>query len=205
MTDSATRPSQLDGIDAIRHSWQNNEIPWSFQRIPAGVLGLPDASEQPAISPATANESQSSTTGPQCIAPQPPAAVWPNAWTFGKRSLQSLFEWEGVVESVAKSGFQCRITPISNGRADPTLVEMTEFSFEDLAAEDDQSRVVPGAVLYWTVGRARNAAGTITNLSLVRLRRLPNVSPGHAARADVEAARLLSLLPDFNGPEPTGA
>jgi len=122
---------------------------------------------------------------------------------FGKRRLQTLLQWEGVVESVEVSTFECRLVPIVDGRPDQTRIEFTKFSFDDLSDDDDHGLVAPGSVFYWTIGRARNAAGTATNVSLVRFRRLPPLTKTHSERAEREAEAMLQALGESDGPEPS--
>ena len=67
---------------------------------------------------------------------------------------------------------------------------------DDLATDSDVALVDEGAVFYWTVGKGRNSAGTQSNVSLVRFRRLPPSSRLHQARAEQEATELLEELGD---------
>jgi hypothetical protein len=122
---------------------------------------------------------------------------------FGRRSLQPLSNWEGVVEQVTGDTFLCRLVQIVEGRPNPATVEFTEFSLDDLANESDWNLVQPGAVLYWTIARARNPAGTVTNESLVRFRRLPLPTRAQLERAQHEAEDLLRALGGMNASDPT--
>jgi hypothetical protein len=99
--------------------------------------------------------------------------------------------WEGVVEGVDGDEFRARLTPFRRGTANSAQVEYTEFTFDDLANPDDRSLVMEGARFYWTLGRATNPAGTLTNVSLVRFRRLPPASSLRRKLAEAEAEALL--------------
>ena len=99
--------------------------------------------------------------------------------------------WEGVVEQVNAAEFRARLTPFEDGVPNTARVEFTEFSFDDLANLDDRKLVEEGARFYWTVGRATNPAGTLTNVSLVRFRRLPPTTHHRRQLAEAEADALL--------------
>src|SRR5262249_52850190 len=109
---------------------------------------------------------------------------------FGRRSLRPLMHWEGVVDRVGREGFLARLTPFEDGVANSARVEFTEFSFQDLANPTDRGLVQEGARFYWTIGKATNPAGTLTNVSLVRFRRLLRTSVYRRRLADAEAAAL---------------
>jgi len=113
---------------------------------------------------------------------------------FGKKSLFALFQWEGVVEEIVSSGFRARLVPFEDGRPNPAQIEFTDFSFDDLATDSDRALVREGAIFYWTVGRGKNVAGTVSNVSLVRFRRLGPAGPVQKRLAQREARELFADL-----------
>jgi hypothetical protein len=115
-------------------------------------------------------------------------------FAFGKKSLQATHQWEGVVEEIGASGFRARLLPLVGGKPDPRRIEFTTFAFDDLANDDDRDLVSEGAIFYWTVGKGRNAAGTVSNVSLVRFRRVPPPGAFQERVAKAEAAELLQEL-----------
>jgi hypothetical protein len=84
--------------------------------------------------------------------------------------------------------------PFENGHADVAKVEYADFDYEDLADDSDRTFVTEGAVFYWTVGKSRNTAGTYTNTSLVRFRRLLPPSHHERDKASREAEAILAEL-----------
>lgn len=198
MKERSTQPTEIEGVDGAVLLWQPNQIRWSFSP-QEKLVSWPDASQNIARHLPSANQDPSSTTGPQKITPPERKSVAIDGGVYGKRGFQVVHQWEGVVESVGNNNFQCRITPVVNGSGDGSKVELTDFSFEDLSNESDESLVVPGAVFYWTIGRSRNAAGTVTNLSLVRFRRLPAPTTNQNSEADEKAAALVLRFGEQNG------
>jgi len=144
---------------------------------------------------AAANTSESHTFTPHITAD--PSHLKPVAVSrplFGKRGFTATYQWEGVVEGLHAAGFRARLLPFENGVAEVSRVEYADFDFDDLADESDYDLVAEGAVFYWTVGKSRNPAGTLTNTSLVRFRRLPPPTPYQNAVARREAVQLLADL-----------
>jgi hypothetical protein len=170
---------------------------WSFgSRARLFALLKPRAPADPdGVRSAAANTGQSPTVSPRRAVDvsdlKPVAPVQP---FLGKRGFMPVYQWEGVVEEVNGSGFRARLQPFEDGRADHWRVEYADFAYDDLADESDRDLVQEGAVFYWTVGRSRNAAGTYTNTSLVRFRRLPPSTPYETREASREAEALLSDL-----------
>jgi len=113
---------------------------------------------------------------------------------FGKRGLTTISHWEGVVESVEGRTFHARLTPFQNGRPLPAKIEYADFDLEELATESDREFVQPGSVFYWTLGRGKNVAGTVANVSLLRFRRLPAFSDYQERQARSEAQELMEAL-----------
>jgi hypothetical protein len=201
MTDPSTRPINVEGtLDAFPASWQVDEISWPFGQ-QRRIVGWSDELLAEVELPDSRNRSGPTTTGPQEItAPKRKPAVI-NAPDFGRRGLAALSHWEGVVEDIEGDTFRCRLVPLTSVPPDAADFELTEFSVEDLANDDDRDLVKPGAVFYWTIGRARNQAGTVTNVSLVRFRRLPVPTRSQHERAEREAEELLRLFGVENGSE----
>lgn len=203
MTDPSTRPEQIDtSAGKPTTLWQREEPAWSFgpseprivwpERMPSEVVQQ------------QSNPSGTSTVNPQRIeAPEQRPRHLRGSY-FGKRSLEPLSHWEGVVEAVNDNSFQARLVPLIEGRPDPARVEFTDFSTKDLADESDRSLVQPNAVFYWTIGRQRNSAGTVTNVSLVRFRRRPLPTRFQIESAEREARDLLNRLSGDDGSDSTG-
>jgi hypothetical protein len=211
MTERSTEPISAEGVLKLALPWQREEITSSFGPVRETIVGSLTAAV-PHIDPmggASAsgltlgglrarsdNLAESTTVGPQKLRPAVSPTRVLKRVRWGWRAFEVALEWEGVVHSVNWYGFQCRIVPIQDGVRDDTKVEITEFSFDDLATQNDRVLAVPGAIFYWTIGRSRNEAGTIENASLVRFRRLVPLSQAQARRAEQEAATLYRILTD---------
>jgi hypothetical protein len=76
----------------------------------------------------------------------------------------------------------------------PSRPEFSEFGFDELSNDEDFNLVVEGAVFYWTLGRLKNPAGTLLNVSLLRFRRLPALTEYRKTRARIETEGLLDAL-----------
>ena len=196
MSHSITSPAELTGAKQQVGLWQRTEVPWGYDVAPRTILAELSTESHTANAQQAANVAShsSSTAGPQKAPPAAVPAVTLERRSYGLRSLEPISEWEVAVDQVDVNGFQCRLVRIANGATDPTKVELTEFSFDDLERRTDHSLIVPGAVLYWTIGRFRNAAGTVTNQSLLRLRRLPAPTLTQISEAEREAERILRAL-----------
>lgn len=192
MSGESTVPTAIEGVSDGRGApWQPRESAWSFEPTEQRVVGSMDASLGIGPGMASANESTPSTIGPQSVVPPQGVPVEIRPRNFGRRSFQPLSQWEGVVEEVHGDKFRSRLVQLDNGHTNPARVEFTEFAFDDLANESDRALVQPGAIFYWTIGRSKNAAGTSTNMSLVRFRRIPSPGLQQRRRAHVEAQELL--------------
>lgn len=192
MTTDSTRPTAIPGAAGLRiDPSQHTEITWSFSSPAEHVVGALDQSIAHPRTHLSQNVDGPSTLNPQKIVSPLSPGVAIRRRDAGKRSFQVLSEWQGVVEEVNGTSFRCRLVPLENGQPNLARIEFTDFSLDDIANDDDRALVGPGAVFYWTIGRSQNAAGTRTNVSLVRFRRLP--SPGSYQRrvARREAEKLL--------------
>jgi hypothetical protein len=199
IVDPLTTPSEIEGHDSRRKAWQPQKesldlLPHGAKRVVASpTVGLSAFSG--AEPPMPGNNNGASTARPQRApskrTPGPGEPVVIPSINQGRRSMKALMHWEGVVDRVDGDEFHARLTPFENGIPNPARVEFTEFSVEDLANPDDRNFVEEGARFYWTIGRATNAAGTLTNVSLVRFRRLPPTTPHRRQLAEAEADALL--------------
>lgn len=196
----ATRPIDVEGPNGRNREWpsrwQTGDA-WSFGSRDRLIAPLnPRAPADPAtVRSAAANTAPSPTASPRSamdVSDVKPVA--PRRPFFGKRGFAPLYQWEGVVENVNGSGFRARLLPFENGHADASRVEYADFANDELADESDRDLVMEGAVFYWTVGRSRNLAGTYTNTSLVRFRRVPLPTPYQTREASREAEALLADL-----------
>jgi hypothetical protein len=191
VTERSTRPIPVEGSFAPG-TWQPDEIALSVAQ--PRIVGWPDPPPTADDFPNSNDPAGVTTEAPQEIkAPtRRPAVVTPP--NFGRRGLTPLGQWEGVVDDIEGDTFSCRIVRLTSGAPDDSDVEVTEFSLGDLANDDDRPLVQRGAVFYWTVGRARNEAGTVTNVSLIRFRRLPPPTRAQRERSEREAEELLRVL-----------
>jgi hypothetical protein len=193
MNEQPTRPVDIPGApEHVPTAWQRTALEWSFGPTVDSVAGWPEA-VHPLPEGSAVNRACDLTIAPQEHRPPLRAAPRVPRRAFGRRSLAPISHWEGVVERVSGDRFFCRLTPL-NDDDERNKVEFTEFEVDDLANESDIPLVQPGAIFYWTIGRARNAAGTITNVSLVRFRRLPLVTAYQRKRAEREAEDTLEAL-----------
>ncbi len=197
MIDGTTRPTKIEGVSSSSQTpWQTDETFWSFGPAEGRIIGPSRHVEDGPSIPHSRNTDPHETFGPQEInSPRKKNPVLRHR-NFGNRGLEALFHWEGLVEDVTDEKFRARLMPLTNETTNPTQVEFTDFSFEDLANESDRELVTPGAIFYWTIARAKNAAGTLTNVSLVRFRRTPAPTNYRQRKALEEAEELLRVLTD---------
>lgn len=195
MAADGTKVESVQGDIPHLGLWQNLEEQWSFG--PASVrmvtavggigAGVPRRSRSDNVDP-------DGTVRPEEDPKPPPAAEKLAKRAFGKRALSSVAHWEGVVERVEHNRFAARLVPIEGGRPIAHRPEFTQFEFDELSNDDDRHLVEEGAVFYWTLGRAKNPAGSIMNVSLLRFRRLPAVTAHQRSSARDEAEDLLRVL-----------
>jgi hypothetical protein len=189
--DPLTTPSPIEGIENGHGSLQVSPKPAD----PASGAAARLVAPKPMLTPPPdnllliRNSDNASTSAARPADIDAPVAV-PKT-SLGRRSLMPLMHWEGVVERVEGNDFYARLTPFEGGSPNLARIEYTDFTLDDLANPDDRRFVEPGARFYWTVGRATNAAGSLTNVSLVRFRRLAPPSSVRRKRAEAEADALL--------------
>lgn len=196
MSLDSTTPTD-NGVETNQRAdpWQPPERLWSFTSINGRVIGALDPTVlHPHPQPA-ANKNGPTTVSPQEITSPMAPGIRVKTTDFGKRRFLVLSEWQGVVEEVNDSTFLGRLAPVEDGSLNLSRVEFTEFSFDDIADDSDRPLVEPGAVFYWTLGSSQNVAGTRTNVSLVRFRRIPPPSPYQRRRARREAEAILGNDP----------
>ena len=193
----STRHIRVEPVNGRNGPWQTGDA-WSFGSFPERLFAplnpsapVDLASERSAASNAAGSPTLSPRSAVDVSDVKPVTSRRP---FFGKRGFSPLYQWEGVVEEVNGEGFRARLVPFEEGRADASRVEYADFAYVDLADESDCDLVMEGAVFYWTVGKSRNAAGTYTNTSLVRFRRLPPPTPYQTREAGREAEALLTDL-----------
>lgn len=194
MGEIPTQPIELVGPVEDAKSWQHDLVHWSFGQRRIYINSDLHQDEGAIGSAKMANTAAGSTSGPQELPTPRNPFVRIDAPSYGKRGLEALYEWEGVIERIENRQIFCRMVPSGARSEDRGVVEVTSFELDDLASESDHELVAPGAVIYWTVGKARNPAGTIQNVSLVRLRRLPAPSRRLMENARAEAERILLSL-----------
>jgi hypothetical protein len=187
----STEPIEFEGQTGLTGlPWQTESTAWSFgSRATRLVSALKDSPNAP--DRATANHNGVPTSGVQQIEVPDRRPKRIPAATFGKRGFAPLYQWEGVVDEVFADRFTARLVPFEWRAPNRSKTEFTDFEFEDLSDPSDIDLVAPGAVFYWTIGRCKNEAGTITNTSLVRFRRLPSPGVYQQRQAEKEAESLL--------------
>lgn len=195
--DPLTIPNHIEGKDLQDGVWQSRRAPVEpvLDRI-SRVVAPPTVRPTTVLDnpPAVSNKTAASTAPAQRASERPPAPDQPvrvPAIDSGRKSLIAVMHWEGVVERVEGNEFRARLTPFDDGTPNPSRIEYTDFTMDDLANHDDRNFVEEGARFYWTLGRATNRAGTLTNVSLVRFRRLPPASSLRKKLAEAEADALL--------------
>lgn len=193
---SETKPIGVEGWPGKSEAslWQRPSSGWSFGVPHPRVIAPapPFVSRAPATGAANTPQVETAKAQKTPVPDLRARTIWPI--DFGKKSLVPLYEWEGVVEEVTDTGFRARLVPFDNGRPDNTQVEYTDFTFADLSTESDRGLVREGAIFYWTVGRGKNDAGTVSNVSLVRFRRLVPAGPVQKRLAQLEAGELFADL-----------
>ncbi len=123
-------------------------------------------------------------------APEPTRPVVVLPLTSSTERFHLLQLWEGVVQEVREDSILV------------TLVDQTHRDYPDEEAElvmaeipeGDRALVVPGAVLYWSVGYKEGPGQPRERISRIRLRRLPAWNKTDLDRARVNAQELARLL-----------
>jgi hypothetical protein len=67
-----------------------------------------------------------------------------------------------------------------------------DFGFDELAYDSDRSLIQPSVSVYWTVGRRRDEAGTMTNESFICVKRQAPPSELRRRLAAAEAAEIIA-------------
>lgn len=192
-----TKAMDIEGPIGSSGLWQTLHEPWSFS-VGSKPVFLPprqDGQAEEQTSRASPNRNGHDlfpTRGVQRITPPKTRPVARPETRHGKRGLRAAYQWEGIVDAITDDGFRARLIPYEDGKPNRAKVEYTDFYFDDLANESDRDLVAPGAVFYWTIGKARNRAGTVTNSSLLRFRRIPSPSSYQKRRAARLAAEILN-------------
>jgi hypothetical protein len=193
MPEESTTPVELiGGTFGATGAWQFERQIWSFGATGRHLISSLEDSRERVTNERSANRNGPDTAGVQSIKVPDRRPIAPPRHTDSKRSLEPVYQWEGVVEEIYEDGFRARLAPLGVADAHSSRPEFTEFDFEDLSDPGDLDLVGEGAVFYWTIGRSKNDAGTITNTSLVRFRRLPPPTSFQRRRAEVEASAFLS-------------
>jgi hypothetical protein len=191
----STTPVDVEGASGEEAApWQSEQLVWSFGAANPRLFGRPEPWLPLPPAPESKNVDGPGTLHEQRLTVPRANPLAPPVTRFGLRSFEALSHWEGIVQRVDDEGFQARLIPYENGKANPTKIEFTDFSWDDLAIPAERDLAVENAVLYWTIGRRRNAAGTYENVSLVRFRRLPTVTGYQRRLARHEAETLLRAL-----------
>lgn len=191
--DRSTERIEIEGsLSAKPAAAQPSTDAWSFGERALRLFAPVTHRDGDSSNPHSRNLDARSTSGVQRTArpdTKPASAPEPQ---FGKRSLRPLYQWEGVVEEVNGDSFRARLVPYEDGQPIPSRIEFSEFAHDDLADESDADLVEEGAVFYWTIAKSRNPAGTTTNVSLVRFRRLPPPGAFRQRLASREAQELMA-------------
>jgi hypothetical protein len=78
-------------------------------------------------------------------------------------------KWEGVVKEVYEDGFLAHLYKKGN---EQDIIE-GDFDFDDIP-KDDRHLISPGVFFYWILGREVTKGGQISNVSCVKIRRIPS-------------------------------
>lgn len=193
-TVDSTEAVEVKEVDDLHESPQETEAWWFRAR---GRIIAPRPRTTPAnpVSEQSGNRTGDSTAdSPTTVDVSQLKPIARQRPFFGRRGFVPVYQWEGVVEEVNGESFRARLRPFEGGEADRSQIEYADFEYDDLADESDRDLVANGAIFYWTVGKSRNAAGTLFNTSLLRFRRLPSPTPAQAQEAARAAGVLLADL-----------
>jgi hypothetical protein len=99
-------------------------------------------------------------------------------FTPSPQRFRLLQQWEGTVLEVGVKEFVASLRDVTNpSSAD----ERATFDLDDVAA-DERELIAPGAVFYWAIGNQTSRGGTISKVSTVYFRRLPQWTSKDLAR-----------------------
>lgn len=107
------------------------------------------------------------------------------------RSLLSLIEWEGYIDSIDEKEFSVRMVNIRS--KSPLPVDLATFSKDDIS-EYDRKLLRVGAIVRWIIGRERLPTGQIRNVAELYFRKLPAHSKKDYRRACEKAEALLGKI-----------
>jgi hypothetical protein len=116
-----------------------------------------------------------------------------NAGASPHTSYVPLKVWEGYVTEVDEVAGTFRAELVERSAQPPSQPLAVEMDIQEVL-EDDRDLMIPGAVFYWTIGRARDAHGRVTNYDDIRFRRLPNWTNTRIRRLQTESAKLFAFL-----------
>jgi hypothetical protein len=116
----------------------------------------------------------------------------PPVWSSLEYAFDVRQQWEGVVTKVEGDEFTVVLRDVRNSDA-PEYEAVLPI---EEVADDDLPLLVPGGVLYWTIGYEQTRTGQRKRVSTIRLRRLPAWSRGDMARVEQRARALDGLFRD---------
>lgn len=103
----------------------------------------------------------------------------------GKRSMHTLQEWEGFVETVEEDGFVARLKDLTSPKQSVETAEIPS----SVVDREDRNRIAPGAVFRMTVGVAVTDHGNRINDAVIYFRRFTENNVG---------AQVAGLIRSFN-------
>ena len=125
-------------------------------------------------------------------------AVWDQLFTSrqnakGALKYKLLNQWEGTVLEVDSETFTASLNSLTNPSSGE---EIAEIEISNLPTED-QERIRPGSMLYWSIGQETLPSGTITRASRIFLKRTAPWTKLDVRRAE-RASEQFNLF--FNDP-----
>jgi len=118
--------------------------------------------------------------------------IAPAAPVFVSEKLQGRFyvkqKWEGRVLEVGQSTFRAHLVPLLGEDA-----ELVADVYLSIVSQEDLVLLKPGAGFYWSIGDIKLPSGAVMHHSLIRFRRLPQITASEWEYARAQAEELLAL------------
>lgn len=140
---------------------------------------------------ATVIEPSQEPNASQTLEPVPdPIIKGPRLNVDGRRFIVQQ-QWEGIVLRLYDNSFEAELRDLTNFK---NALEITELPLTEIS-ETDRHLIRPGCVFYWVLGHETRNHGQISNVSEIRVRRMPNWE-----KADIEQLHRSgdSLFKQFN-------
>ncbi len=106
------------------------------------------------------------------------------------RRFEVLQQWEGTIVQLTNDSFWAELSDLTT-RCEP--VETVEIPFAEVSP-GDKPLLAEGNVFYWSIGYEKSAAGQISRVSEIRMRRTPTWSQHGLDTIRADARRWMSRL-----------